>query len=85
MSPDLLPLSLLRVGQRAEVDAVVGPPADVQRLGEIGLRDGTSIEMLQPGSPCIIRLSGQKLCFRSDDLLRVLVRIDPAQRVGAGS
>jgi hypothetical protein len=32
------------------------------------------VEMVQPGSPCIIRLDGQKFCFRADELVQVLVR-----------
>jgi Fe2+ transport system protein FeoA len=61
-------------GQSAQVGAVLGQPEQVHRLEEIGLRGGTQVEMLQPGSPCIIRLGGQKFCFRADELLRVLVR-----------
>jgi Fe2+ transport system protein FeoA len=43
-------------------------------MHELGLRDGAAIEMVQSGSPCIIRLAGHKLCFRADELLSVLVR-----------
>jgi Fe2+ transport system protein FeoA len=71
---DLIPLSLLAAGQSALVDKVLGRPEEVHRLEELGLRGGATIEMLQPGSPCIIRLAGQKLCFRADELLSVLVR-----------
>ena len=71
---DLIPLSLLAAGQRAQVSAIAGLPDQVQRLEEMGLRGGSEVEMLQPGSPCIVRVGGQKLCFRSDDLLSVLVR-----------
>ena len=70
---ELMPLSLLAPGQRASVGQVLGQPEQVQRLEELGLCGGATIEMLQSGSPCIVRLSGQKLCFRADDLLRVLV------------
>jgi Fe2+ transport system protein FeoA len=71
---DLVPLSILQAGEFAQIGAVLGHPEEVHRLEEIGLRGGTHIEMLQTGSPCIIRLGGQKLCFRSDELLSVLVR-----------
>ncbi len=70
----MIPLSVLAIGAKAEVSVVLGPPEQVHRLEEMGLRDGTNVEMLQPGSPCIIRLGGQKLCFRADDLVSVLVR-----------
>ncbi len=72
---DLIPLSLLSPGQSADVGQVLGRPEHVQRLEELGLRGGATVEMVQSGSPCIIRLAGQKLCFRSDDeMLRILVR-----------
>ncbi|HWB00812.1 MAG TPA: FeoA family protein [Pirellulales bacterium] len=71
---ELVPLSVLRAGETAQIGMVLGSPDAVHRLEEIGLRGGTQIEMVQTGSPCIIRLDGQKLCFRSDELLSVLVR-----------
>ena len=71
---NLIPLSLMTAGQRAQVDKVSGHPDVVHRLEELGIRGGAAIEMVQSGSPCIIRLSGHKLCFRADDLLSVLVR-----------
>ncbi len=71
---DPIPLSLLAPGQCAEVDQVTGHPDHVHRLEELGLRSGAAIEIVQRGSPCIIRLSGQKLCLRADELFNVLVR-----------
>lgn len=69
----LIPLHLLAAGQTARVGQVLGRPDQIHRLHELGLHDGTMIEMLQPGSPCIIRLAGNKLCFRPDELTSVLV------------
>lgn len=74
----VVPLQFLAPGQQAAVDEVVGEPEQVHRLEELGLRPGTQIEMLQAGSPCIIRLAGSKLCFRETDLLNVLVRLGDA-------
>jgi Fe2+ transport system protein FeoA len=69
----LVPLTLLASGQTAHVGQIVGRADQVHRLEELGLRGGATIEMLQPGSPCIIRLGAHKLCFRGDELTRVLV------------
>ena len=69
----LVPLHLLAAGQTARIGQVLGRPDQIHRLHELGLCDGTLIEMLQPGSPCIIRLAGNKLCFRADELTSVLV------------
>ncbi len=71
---DLVPLHLLSPGQSASVGHVSGRPDQVHRLEELGLRGGATVEMVQRGSPCVIRLAGKKLCFRADELLRVLVR-----------
>ena len=70
---DLIPLSQLRTGHKASVGAVLGLPDLVHRLEELGLRPGTVVEMVQDGSPCIVRLGAGKLCLRADDLLSVLV------------
>ncbi len=71
---ELIPLDFLQPGQTAEIDQVVGDPSRVHRLQELGLRQGTRVEMVQSGSPCIIRTSGSKLCFRRSETLGVLVK-----------
>ena len=70
----LLPLQFLRAGQLAVVDSLIGSAEQVHRLEEIGLRKGSSVEMVQPGSPCIVRLAGSTLCLRDAELFQVLVR-----------
>jgi Fe2+ transport system protein FeoA len=71
---DLIPLQLLQAGQRASVGEVTGQSEAVHRLHELGLRGGAEVEMIQTGSPCIIRFPGHTLCFRADELVSVLVR-----------
>lgn len=68
-----IPLQNLLAGQSASIFRVFGRPDDVHRLEEFGIRRGTRIEMFRPGNPCILRVAGNKLCLRSDDLLGVLV------------
>ncbi len=75
---DLIPLNLLHAGQTALIAKLMGDSDQVHRMEELGVRQGTKIEMLQPGSPCIVRLSGSKLCFRHNEALSVLVRIGDA-------
>ena len=75
-SPEqLVPLSFLRPGQSGRVDEVVGTGGLLHRLREMGLRAGARIQMVKPGSPCILRLDGHKLCVRSDEMALVLVRV----------
>ena len=71
---DLIPLRMLRPGEFAQIDQVIGDPRHVHRLHELGLQCGITIEMVQPGTPCIVRLAGHKLCFRHNHELNVLVR-----------
>jgi Fe2+ transport system protein FeoA len=70
---DAIPITQLRRGEMAEISQVVGSPEQVRRLDELGLRGGVHLEVVASGSPCIIRVGGAKLCFRHDELLRVLV------------
>ncbi len=75
----VIPLALLRQGQSAYVSRISGHADHVHRLEEFGLRGGAKIEMFRPGNPCIIRMAGNKVCLRSDDLVQVLVQ--PADTV----
>jgi Fe2+ transport system protein FeoA len=74
VSPEVIPLELLQSGETAFVETVCGDLNHVQRLRELGFADGARLEMLQPGVPCIVRLAGQRLCFRADALTSILVR-----------
>ena len=75
---ELVPLSLLARGQCALIEQLVGQLDQVHRLEELGLRAGVPIEMLQPGTPCIVRVADQKLCVRDADLFNVIVRPEVA-------
>lgn len=70
----MIPISALRRGEVAEIAQLIGSAEQVRRLEELGLRDGTRLEIIRAGSPCIVRVAGTTLCFREDELLRVLVR-----------
>ena len=71
---ELIPLTLLRPGQSGMVDQVLGTGDLVHRLREMGLRRGAMVEMIRPGSPCMIRLDGHTLGIRSAELSGILVR-----------
>ena len=74
LAENMIPMQLLARGQFAEISELVGKPEHVHRLKELGLNSGTVVEMVQPGSPCIVRLAGHKLCFRQSDLMGIFVR-----------
>ena len=75
---NMIPLVHMAAGTKARIGQLVGHPDQVHRLEELGLRNGTIIEMLQNGSPCIIRFAQSKLCFRPNEAMGVLVHIDKA-------
>jgi ferrous iron transport protein A len=68
-----IPLDRLANGQRGVIADVVGRSEHVQRLKELGLRQGVELEMIRAGSPCMVRLQGHTLCIRGSELLNVLV------------
>jgi ferrous iron transport protein A len=68
-----LPISALHCGEIAEIQQVLGPHEQVQRLEELGFRMGVVLEMIRTGSPCIIRIGSSTLCIREDQYLQVLV------------
>ncbi|HZZ26835.1 MAG TPA: FeoA domain-containing protein [Pirellulales bacterium] len=72
----LMPLGRVSAGQRASVAQVVGRSDQVQRLKELGFQHGAALEMVSAGSPCIVRLQGNKLCIRGNELLNVLVECE---------
>ena len=74
----LLPLDMLSAGERAEVADVSGDPSWVGRLAELGIREGCKLQVLQPGSPCLLDISGCRLCIRGCDSSQILVRPVPA-------
>jgi ferrous iron transport protein A len=68
-----VPLTTLRRGDVAEIAQVLGAPEQIRRLEELGLSGGARLEIVRGGSPCIVRVAGTTLCFRDDELLRILV------------
>ena len=69
----MFPLQMLPSGRSARIGQLMGNAHEVHRLHELGLREGLRVEMIQTGNPCIVRIEGQKLCFRDDEFLRILV------------
>ena len=72
-----IPLSMVRSGSIVRISQIVGGCDDVKRMAELGLQNGTEVEMVQSGSPCIVRVGHCKLCFRQSDILNILVKSDP--------
>jgi ferrous iron transport protein A len=70
---DMIPLAMLPIGDVGEIVEVLGDENDVKRMSELGLRKGSLVEVVQSGSPCIVRFGETKMCFRDSELLKILV------------
>ena len=70
----LLPLELLGPGEWGEVQDVTGEPAWVGRLAELGIRSGSHVQVVQPGSPCLLNVGGCRLSLRGECACQVFVR-----------
>jgi Fe2+ transport system protein FeoA len=74
VNADLLPLELLDRGETAEVADIAGEPGWRCRMEELGLRVGSRVRVVQPGSPCLLQVNGCRLCLRGACLMQILVR-----------
>jgi Fe2+ transport system protein FeoA len=70
----LLPLDMLTAGETADVADVSGDPAWVGRLADLGIREGCRLQVVQPGSPCLLDIAGCRLCIRGCETSQILVR-----------
>jgi ferrous iron transport protein A len=70
----MIPLDMLKTGEHAHVVEVSGDAAWVCRLAEMGLREGCQLTVLQPGSPCLLKVADCRLCLRAEESSHILVR-----------
>jgi Fe2+ transport system protein FeoA len=74
----MLTLDQLRVGQRASVEAVGGSGSLTQRLMEMGLLEGETIEVIRfapLGDPLEIRLRDYQLSLRKAEAACIQVKV----------
>lgn len=75
MLAQILPLELLAAGETARICDVAGSQTLVHRLAEMGLREGVTVHMLQPGRPCIVAVANHRISFRGDESACIMVEI----------
>lgn len=71
-------LAQLQPGQRADVVSLSGPPALVQRLYELGLFEGETVEFVGTaplGDPIEVRVGNSRLTLRKAEAAGITVRI----------
>ncbi|MDP6850196.1 MAG: FeoA family protein [Planctomycetota bacterium] len=78
MSPSEPTLATLTLHQRGRVREVLGNGPAADRLRELGLTRGTTVELLRQapfGGPMIFALRGYQLCLRPTEAARVLTEL----------
>jgi ferrous iron transport protein A len=64
----------MQAGEWAEIEEVTGAPVWVHRMAELGLRSGSRLQVLRPGSPCLLRVDGARISLRGEGEAQILVR-----------
>ncbi|WP_437194662.1 FeoA family protein [Planctomicrobium sp. SH527] len=65
----------MSAGQRGHIVDMEGANELRHRLEELGFREGAVIEVVRPGEPSIIAIGNQRLSFRCDSSVMILVEI----------
>jgi Fe2+ transport system protein FeoA len=73
--PRVVPLEFLSSGETARVCSLDGAHEHVVRLEEMGLRAGVEVRMLRAGPPCLLAIDNQRITFRGEDAVTVLVEV----------
>lgn len=71
----LIPLEMMSTGEHGRINSLDGSPEFIVRLEEMGLREGASVQMVRPGSPCILAINDQRFSLRFDHKATVLVEL----------
>jgi ferrous iron transport protein A len=77
MTPVLQPLTSLPLGSTATVAEIKVPPASRARLMEMGLLNGTAVELVRfapLGDPVEIKVRGYNLTLRKHEAEQIFVR-----------
>ena len=74
-----IPLDMLRAGECGRVQEITGESAWVGRLAEMGLREGCKLQVLQPGTTCLLNVDGCRLCVRGQESSQILVQVQTAE------
>jgi len=74
MNNMLVPLSMLRVGQRGIVREVRGGRGFVQRLAAMGVLPGREVGVVRSGGPVIVDVLGHRLVLGRGMVHRVMIQ-----------
>ena len=69
----IVPIETLARAEKGRVVEVCGENGCQNRIREMGLCVGCTVEMHVPGTPCIIAINGRRLSLRLEESTMVLV------------
>jgi ferrous iron transport protein A len=68
-----LPIEFLPNNTNATIVEMCGRPSQVQRLEELGVRQGCKVRMVCHGEPCLICVEGRRISLRLGDSADIFV------------
>lgn len=79
----IVPLESLNAGEVGRICEIWGDQLTITRLREMGFGEGSQLRMIQPGRPCLVAVDDQRLSFRFEEELVILVEVrSPTAKVG---
>lgn len=77
MRDEVLPLELLHAGDTGDIADIDGEPSWITRMAELGVRIGSRLRVVQPGSPCLFQVGESRFSVRGECAMRIFVRTIP--------
>jgi ferrous iron transport protein A len=68
-----VPLDFLPADSQGTIVEMCGKSCYLQRLAELGIRQGCNVRMVCKGEPCLICIEGRRISLRLDDSAEILV------------
>ncbi|QDU59241.1 FeoA domain protein [Planctomycetes bacterium Pan216] len=74
----VVPLDLMRTGESGQIVDLCGDERLISQLAEKGMRQGSTIVVLQEGNPLVCLVDRTRLTLRADGLVEILVALEAA-------
>lgn len=77
----MIPLDAMTSDEWGQITLLDGPDHEVQRLRDLGLREGVRLQMVRKGAPCLVSVGGRRLSLRCSADTMIFVSLpDPASQ-----
>lgn len=68
-----VPIEFLQPESHGTIVEMCGQPCQMQRLAELGIRQGCKVRMVCRGEPCLICIEGRRISLRLGDTADIFV------------